>query len=149
MRLLYRLGPAPDAVELDVLAVVAGLVLGPDRLHRLDPLAQQREPPLGIGAVVSHLLLVPARADPEEEAPAGDLVQGRDLLRGDDRVALDDEADPGPYQQPLGRGRGGGEGDEGVVGVAVLLRQLAPGRIRSLARSAGGMPARDQPPGGV
>ena len=95
MRLLDRLRPAPDRVEVDVLAVVGGLVLGPDRLHRLDALAHQREAAVRIGAVVLHLLAVPTRADAEQEAPARQPVDARDLLRRDDRVALDHEADAG------------------------------------------------------
>ena len=107
MGLLDGLRPGPDRVEVDVLAVVLGLVLGPDRLHRLRPLAHEREPPPRVGAVVLHLLLVPAGADPEQEAAAGEAVEARDLLRGHDRVALDDQADPGADQQALGGGRGG------------------------------------------
>ena len=95
MRLLHRLRPRPDAIEVDELAVVRGLVLGPDRLHRLDPLAHQREARARVGAVVVHLLEVPAGADAEEEAAAGELVERGDLLGGRDRVALDDQADAG------------------------------------------------------
>ena len=39
------LRPRPGAAEPDVLAVIAGLVLGPQRLHRLQVLAQHRAPP--------------------------------------------------------------------------------------------------------
>ena len=129
MRLLDRLRPAPDRVEVDVLAVVGGLVLGPDRLHRLDPLAHQREAAVRIGPVVLHLLAVPTRADAEQEAPAGQSVDARDLLRRDDRVALDHEADAGREQQALGGGGRRRERDERVVRVAVLRRQLAAARV--------------------
>jgi hypothetical protein len=59
--------------------------------------------------VVAHLLPVPAGADPELEAAAGEAVEGGDLFRGDDRVALDDEADAAADPQPRGRRGGGGE----------------------------------------
>src|ERR1700730_13761516 len=95
MRLLDRLRPGPDSVEVNVAAVVGRLLLCPDRLHRLHALSQQAESRRRIRAVVAHLLDVPASADAEQEAPAGEEVQCRDLLRGRDRIALDDEADPG------------------------------------------------------
>jgi len=40
MRLLQRLGPSHHRREVDDIAVVFRLILGPDRLHRLDLLAQ-------------------------------------------------------------------------------------------------------------
>src|SRR5204863_3665466 len=80
VRALRRLRPRPDAVEVDVAAVVGGLVLRPDRLHRLDPLAHHAEAPAWIGPVVLHLLTVPARADAEQEPSAGSLVERRHLL---------------------------------------------------------------------
>src|SRR5207248_91836 len=43
MGLLHGLRPRPDRVEAHALPVVLRLVLGPDGLHRLDPLAHQRE----------------------------------------------------------------------------------------------------------
>jgi hypothetical protein len=43
--------------------------------------------------VVAQLLAVPAGADAELEAPARQVVDARDLLGGDDRVALGDQAD--------------------------------------------------------
>ena len=54
---------------------VARLVLRPDRLHRLDALAQSGHPRARVGAVVGHLLAVPARADAELEPPAGEVVE--------------------------------------------------------------------------
>ena len=55
----------------------------------------------GIGPVVGHLLAVPARADAELEAAAGQVVDRRDLLGGDDRVALDHQADAAADAQPV------------------------------------------------
>ena len=93
MRSLSGLGPRPDALEVDVLAVVARLILRPDRLDRLDPLGHDRHPHARVGAVVEHLLPVPAGAHAELQAPAGEMVDARHLLGGGDRVALDNQAD--------------------------------------------------------
>src|SRR5436190_12461033 len=124
MRLLDRLRPGPDPIEVDMFAVVGGLVLGPDRLHGFDPLAHDGEAPLWVRAVILHLLDVPAGSHAEEEPAAGEAIERGDLLRGDDRVALDDEADAGGEEYALGRGGRRGQRDERVVGVAVLPREL-------------------------
>ena len=87
---LGRLRPGPDSLERDVLAGVARLVRRPDRLHGLDPLAQQNHPPPRVGPVVGHLLPVPARADAELEPSAGQVVDAGYLLGSDDRIPLDD-----------------------------------------------------------
>src|SRR5258706_2483688 len=122
---LFRLGVGPDALERDVLTDVGRLVLGPDRLHRLDPLPQDRHPPAWVGTVVAHLLAVPAGADPELEAAAGQVVDARHLLRRDDRVTLDDQADAAAHAQ-LHRGSSGRrQRHEQVVDVPVLAPPLA------------------------
>ena len=121
MRLLGGLGPGPDLVEVDVLAVEFGLVLGPDLLHRPHLLAETLEARLVVGAVVFHLLGIPPTADAELEAPAGERVEARDFLGRDDRVALDDQADARADPDALGRGRGRHEGHERIEGVGVLL----------------------------
>ena len=63
--LLHRFGPRRHRAECDEIAVVFGGLLGPDLLHRLDPLAHQLEAGFELGAVVLHFVLVPAAADPE------------------------------------------------------------------------------------
>src|SRR5215831_3233204 len=78
MGLLARLGPLLHLVEGDELAVIGGLLLGPDRLHRLDTLAGKLVPRLEGGAVVLDLVLVPAVADTEQKAAVRQLVDGRD-----------------------------------------------------------------------
>jgi hypothetical protein len=83
--------------------------------------------------VVSHLLPVPARADAEQEAPSRHVVERRHLLRRDDRIALDHEADAGAELQPLRDRRRGGERDERVEDVAVLARQLTPAGVGRVA----------------
>src|SRR6266849_3731284 len=63
MRLLERLGVAPDGSEIHKLPVILGRLCGPNHLHGLDPLAQHFPAPLKRRAVILHLLGVPAPAD--------------------------------------------------------------------------------------
>ena len=84
-------------------------------------------------SVVRELLGVPAGADTEDEAPAGDLVERGDRFGGRDRVALCDQADPGRELDPGGHGGRGGEGDERVVQVGVFARQVPAAGERRLA----------------
>src|SRR5579862_3284461 len=133
MRALHRLGIRPDLVEIDHRPVILGLLLGPQRLHREDALAHQLEAGFVAGAVVFHLLDIPAAADAEDDAAARQLVEAGHRFRGDDRVALGNETDPGAEQQLAGRRRGERQRDERVVGVGVALRQLATAGKRALA----------------
>src|SRR5205807_5969362 len=120
--LLHRLGIAPDLVEPDELAVELRLARGPDLLHREHALAEEPPPLLERGAVVLHLLGVPAAADAEEDAAVREAIERGDLLRGRDRIALDDEADAGPEPEPLGRPGRRHQRDEGIVGGPVIPR---------------------------
>jgi hypothetical protein len=88
MRLLLRLGIQPDRTEIDELAVELGLRLRPKRLHRQDAFAQELETAVIANAVILHLFDVPAAADSENEPAAGKLVEARDGLGGNDRIAL-------------------------------------------------------------
>src|SRR6202011_4878353 len=88
VRLLDGLGPAPDPLEVHVAPRVAGLLLGPDRLHRLDPLAHDPESLSCVGAVVGHLLNIPARAHPEQKTTTGYLIVLNNLDIRSDRIAL-------------------------------------------------------------
>src|SRR5262249_10068804 len=88
MGLLEGLGPHLHLVELHELAVMLGLLIGPDRLHRLDALARQLVAALERRAMVLDLVLVPAIANAEQEAALAQLVDGRDLLGSDDGVTL-------------------------------------------------------------
>ena len=85
MRLLLRLGVEPDRIEIDELAVEFGFLLGPQRLHGQHALAQQLEAGVVARAMVLHLLDVPAAADGEDEAAAGELVEAGHRFGGDDR----------------------------------------------------------------
>jgi hypothetical protein len=130
VRLLGGLRIGPHLVEIDHFAVVFGFVLGPQRLHREDPFPHQLEARVVAGAVVFHLLDVPAAADAELETPARQLVEAGDLLRGDDRVPLGNEADAGAEPQVFGDSRGKGQRDERVMRVRIALRQFAAARGR-------------------
>ncbi len=114
MRLLQRLGVALRAVELEVLAVVGGVGLGPHRPHDLDGLGQHGDAVLRrqeLVAVPPELVLVPPRADPPVEAAAADHVDVRGDLRQQTRVAVrrapDHLAEPHPGR-PLAEGGEGG-----------------------------------------
>jgi hypothetical protein len=69
-------------------AVILGLGLGPDLLHRLDPLAHQFEAGFVDRAMVLHLVLVPAAADTKQRAAVRHLIDQRAKLGRLDRVAL-------------------------------------------------------------
>ena len=112
MRLLRRLRPLLHLAEIDELAVIFGLFLDPDGLHRLDSLARQFVPALEFGAVVLDLLLVPAVADAEQEAAVGKLVDGGNHLRGDDRIALGHQGDAGADPELRRHGRRGIKGQD-------------------------------------
>src|ERR1700719_4049472 len=84
IRLLGRLRPSHHRREVDELAVIFGLVLGPDLLHRLDPLAHQLEAGFEDRAMVLDFLGIPAATNAEEKAPARDLIyRGNELCRLD------------------------------------------------------------------
>ena len=134
MRLLRRLRPLLHLAEIDELAVIFGLFLGPDGLHRLDSLARQFVPALEFGAVVLDLLLVPAIADAEQEAAVGKLVDGGNHLRGDDRIALGHQGDAGADPELRRHGRRGIEGQERIHQFVIGLDQSAARRIGRLAR---------------
>ena len=135
-RALHRLGPRPDAIEVDELAVEGRLVAGPDLAHGQRALAHDAKAGGRIGPVVAHLLEVPAGADAELEAPAGEVVERGGLVGQGDRVALDDQRDAGADPQALGGRRDRAQRHERIERVRVLARQLVAARPRALA--AGG-----------
>src|SRR5438270_8133707 len=130
---LQRLRPRPHLVEIHRLAVIFGFLLGPQRLHREDTLAHQLEARVVAGAVVLHLLDIPAAADPEDEAAARQLIEAGDAFRRDDRIALGNECDAGAEHQLSGRRCGEGQRDERIMRMGVALRQFAAARERRLA----------------
>src|SRR5439155_21404844 len=101
VRLLHRLPPGPALPAVDHGSVVLGLTLRPQRLDRLHPLPQQRPAGLEGGAVVAHLLAVPAAADAEQKAPVGEAIEACGLLGRVDGIALDEKADARADQKRL------------------------------------------------
>src|ERR1700730_2949097 len=99
---LRRFRPGHHRRESDDIAAIFRLRLGPDLTHRLDLLAHPLEARRIDRAVILHLILVPAAADPEQEAATRDLVQRGDSLRKLDRVALDHKADAGSELELFG-----------------------------------------------
>src|SRR5262249_46992485 len=95
MRLLERLGGLPGGIEVDEFALVLRCLLGPDALHRLDAFPQDRPAMPEVGAVIAHLLDVPACPDAEQHTSVRQLVERRDLLGGRDRIAFYEQADAG------------------------------------------------------
>ena len=133
MRGLDRFRFRPDRVEVDELAVVLRGIVGPDRLHGFDALSHQLPAGVERGAVVGHLLGVPATPDPEQEPPVRHVVDRGDLLGGCDRSAFHDKADAGTDLQRGGRRCRCGEGDERVQGLVIHLGQFGAARPRALA----------------
>ena len=132
VRLLHRLGDHVGLGDVDELAAVLGLVLGPHHLHRLDPLFGHLPAVGEAHAERFHLLGQPASADAEEEASAGDHVQAGDLLGQRDRLVLGHKTDAGA-QLELGRRAGRrAQPDERVVNAAVLVGQRTVGRAGEL-----------------
>src|SRR5207237_3951082 len=121
-RVLNRLRPSHHRREIDDVAVIFRLRLGPDLAHRLDLLAHLLEPSRVDRAVILHLVLVPAAADTEQETAARHLVQGSDSLRQLDRVALNREADAGIEYSLLNITRQNAKTDSLVQGAESWLR---------------------------
>jgi hypothetical protein len=53
--------------------------------------------------MIRHLFHVPARAHPEDKAPARQQVEAGYFFRQDDRVTLDYQTDPGSKLERFGR----------------------------------------------
>ena len=100
------------AAEKGDLAVILGGFVGPDLLHRLDLLAHFLSAGLVNGAVIFHVLGIPATADAEQEAALRHLVERGNQLCRLDCVALDYQADNSAEFEPLGDGGCGTQRDE-------------------------------------
>jgi class 3 adenylate cyclase len=129
---LRRLGPRPDPVEVDIFAVVAGLVMGPDLFHGLDPLSHDGHPDARVGAMVPHFGPIPPRTHSELQAAAREVVDARNLFRRDDRVTFDDQANAAGDADIASRRRRSGERNKKVVRAPVLGRQRLSGRAVGL-----------------
>jgi hypothetical protein len=105
--------------DVDQFAMIFGLVLGPDALHRLDPLAAELVACLEHGAVVLDFVPVPTVADAEQEPPVGHAIQRGHQLGGDNGIALRDQADTGADLQVFRHCRGGAERDKRIVDLEI------------------------------
>src|SRR6266852_580686 len=124
MWLLDRFGPLPDAVEVHEVTVKIGLFVGPELLHGQDPLAHELPAAVGIGAVIGHLLQVPAAAHAEQKASARQVIQRGHLFGGGDRIALDHQAHPRAKAELAGHRGRGGQSQKRVKHVRVLAWEL-------------------------
>jgi hypothetical protein len=81
--------------------LIFGLVLGPDLLHRLDPLPHQLEAGFEGRAVILNFLRIPAPAHAKQKPPARHLVDRGNQLCGLDGVRLHNQAHTSGELQPL------------------------------------------------
>ena len=96
MGLLHGLGVALGAVHPEVLALVAGVGLGPHPLHDLDALLEHGDAGPGgreVVAVGPELVLVPPGADPPVEPAAAHHVDAGGDLGQQRRVPVASAAD--------------------------------------------------------
>ena len=149
VRVLHGLRERRAIDEVVVLALERDVLLGPEPVHDLDllgevlePLAQRRKrEPEGL-----VLELVPAGAHPELDPAARDVVDGRDGVREQRRVAEGDRRDERPEAEPLReRGQAGDRRPRVVRGALVRERErevvvgaeerFDPGALARLARA--------------
>ena len=124
IRFLNWFGPGLDAVEIDELALVTGFILGPDRLHGLDPFPRHLPAPRPRDTMIFQLLLVPAPADTKINPPARDMIQAGDLLGGNNRVPFGDQADTGAQADVFGHRRRRRQAQEHIHVVGIIRRQV-------------------------
>ena len=96
----------------------------PERPHQPDRLVGAAAAALERDAHEVELVAVPADADAEREAAAGELLQRRDLLREVHRVVQRQEHDRRPEPDPLRPAGDPAERDERVVDAAVRVDAL-------------------------
>ena len=95
IRLLRGLGITSHRRELDELALVARLGLGPQLLHRADIVARHRPALLELDAHDFGFIAQPSGADAEQKTSAGKMIDGGNFLRAYDGIALGHQADAG------------------------------------------------------
>src|SRR5436853_594310 len=139
-------GPRPrlDAAKREESTVILRLVLRPDREHRLEVL--DRALPLVSERDAERVELGLQEPDPEaeDEAPAGDDVDARELLRQDQWIALRQDDDPGTELHALGVRRDERERDGRIEKRAFrveVLGEAAPRLVADAARHGRGRPS--------
>src|SRR5438552_12236623 len=98
----------------------------PERAHQPDRLVAAAAAPLERDAHELELVAVPAHADPEREAAAGELLQRRHLLRQVERIVQGHEHDRGAEPDPLSPAGDPAERDERVVHAAIRVHRFRP-----------------------
>src|SRR5262245_6085493 len=135
-RRMGRLGgpwPRLDAAKREELTMILWLVLRPDREHRLEvlyralPLVGERD------AQRVELGLQKPDPDAEDQAPAGDNVDARELLRQHQGIALRQDDDPGTELHALGVRRDERERDGRIEKRALRVEVLSEAAPRSVA----------------
>src|SRR5436309_10457941 len=136
-------GPRPrlDPAKREEPTVILRLVLRPDREHRLEVL--DRALPLVSERDAERVELGLQEPDPEaeDEAPAGDDVDARELLRQHQWIALRQDDDPGTELQALGVRRDERERDGRIEKRAFrveVLSEAAPRLVADAARHGRG-----------
>src|SRR5207245_3359723 len=136
-------GPRPrlDAAKREESTLILRLVLRPDREHRLEVL--DRALPLVSERDADRVELGLQEPDPEaeDEAPAGDDVDARELLRQDQWIALRQDDDPGTELHALGVRRDERERDGRMEKRAFrveVLGEAAPRLVADAARHGRG-----------
>src|SRR5215467_15825038 len=125
--------PREGAHEWEVVvgAVILSRLIGPECLHGLNGLPRLRP---AVGEIASHnlrLFFIPASADTKEKPALGEVVQRRDLLRQQERIALRDQRNAGAELERRRHCRGPGQGYEGIHESAIEIRDATPRGTRS------------------
>src|SRR5207244_2878200 len=137
-------GPRPrlDAAKREESTVILRLVLRPDREHRLEVL--DRALPLVSERDAERVELGLQEPDPEaeDEAPAGDNVDARELLRQDQWIALRQDDDPGTELHALGARRDERERDGRIEQRACRVEVLSEAGNATVRGMSSGRPGR-------
>src|ERR1051326_813864 len=132
MRLLHRMRQALDRIEPVELPGERGRRLGPQRLEDPDVLVADRAAPVeGVRAERVELILQPAHADAHGDASLRQHVDGRQRLRGEDRIAIRQDHHARHEAEPRRLRRDEGHEAQLLEGVA-LPREAAVGGVRIL-----------------
>ena len=131
VRPLHRLGQKTHAADVVMRPVEFGVVGSPQLLENADIFVGDLAPlRVGVQPHSLELLLHPAHAGPQDEAPAGKNVQRRQYFGGEDGIAV------GQYQHMGAQPHAGSAGGQKVerrqrfkVGVFLLERRYAVGGV--------------------
>ena len=112
---LQRFGIGPRRSEVNILTVVLGGVVAPQRAYRQRPFAHDGPAILERAAMVFDSFLDPAAGNAEQHAPAGQMIETGNRLGGNDRVAFGQQTHAGAELYTLRDSRAGGERGDRVM----------------------------------